>query len=168
MSKAEVFTFLLVLVSSGFVGCTKQNPRTLSKIDMDAAPKSGLPWQPQNGRVITIWVDPKNGTMSTLYGNDVAVDSARSLGDAPAYPPGAMIALVTWRQREDERWFGANIPATVQSVEFVTVKKGSTSSMEYNYQRFEGRLQQQAVGEDHIAHNGRVAYLLSRHAAIMP
>ena len=46
--------------------------------------------------------------MSTLYGHDDAVRSARSdLG----YPPGSTLAVVTWRRQNDPHWFGAMIPA---------------------------------------------------------
>jgi hypothetical protein len=169
MSNFKTFCFLAaVLVWGGFVGCTKQNPRTITKIDHDAAIPSGLPWQPQNGRVITLWVDPKDETMSTLYGNDEAVDAARSSGDRPAYTAGAMIALVTWKPREDERWFGANIPATVKSVEFVTVKSGTMNKSEYVYQRFEGGFLRQTLSADVLTPGGRTTYLLSQRAATMP
>jgi hypothetical protein len=41
------------------------------------------------GWVVTSWIDPRNATMSTLYGN----------------------TLVTWKQAPDEHWFGAKIAA---------------------------------------------------------
>jgi hypothetical protein len=169
MNKPGTLSSIAVaLALGGSVGCARQNPRTISHIDTDASLQSHLPWQPQDGRVITTWVDPRNSTMSTLYGNDTAVDSARSSGNAPAYPSGAMIALVTWKQREDERWFGANIPASVQSVEFVTIKKGPTRNTEYLYQRFEGGVLLQAADGATLAPQGRAAYLLSQRAAMMP
>jgi hypothetical protein len=38
-----------------------------------------------------------------------------------SYPPGSVLALVTWAQREDPHWFGARIPDRPLSVEFVEV-----------------------------------------------
>jgi hypothetical protein len=52
-----------------------------------------------------------------------------------AYPAGAVLALVTWTQRDDPHWFGARIPDVPQTVEFVqTAGAGSTSG----YRRFAG------------------------------
>jgi hypothetical protein len=70
------------------------------------------------GRVITSWIDPKSSTMSTLYGNDQAVDYARTNADQK-YPDGALLTLVTWKQMADDHWFGARIatlPGVVQTL----------------------------------------------------
>jgi hypothetical protein len=166
---AETFNLLAIaLVAATFVGCATQNERTITKIEVDAAIKSDLPWNPQDGQVITTWADRETSTMSTRYGTEVAVGSARASGDAPAYPSGTRIALVTWSQREDDRWFGANIPATVQSVEFVTVKNGPANNAECLYQRFQGSLLHQTAADEELVPHGRIAYLLSQRAATMP
>jgi hypothetical protein len=55
--------------------------------------------------------------------------------NATAYPAGAVLALVTWAQRDDPHWFGARIPDAPQSVEFVKIPvAGQTVA----YQRFAG------------------------------
>lgn len=64
-------------------------------------------------KAITSKIDKSRGTMSILYGNDIAVDAARR---GVAYPAGAQLADVTWRQREDEHWYGANIPDSLVEV----------------------------------------------------
>ena len=46
-----------------------------------------------------------------------------------AYPAGAVLGLVTWRQREDPHWFGARIPGSVVSVEFVEVGEWRIGSL---------------------------------------
>jgi Haem-binding domain/Cytochrome P460 len=69
--------------------------------------------------VITSSIDHRNGTMSTLFGNPIAVHYARSHADAN-YPADAAFTLVTWKQQEDGRWFGGNVPAAQVSVETVT------------------------------------------------
>ena len=51
------------------------------------------------------------------------------------YPPGAVLALVTWAQREDPHWFGARIPDRPQMVEIVQVAGGGAQPV---YQRFHG------------------------------
>jgi hypothetical protein len=105
----------------------------------------GLPYQPLEWNAITMYVDPKSRTTATLYANDVAF-SAVSAREAhprvPAYATGAILALVIWTQRDDPHWFGARIPDTPESVEFVQVAAAADSSV---YRRFAG----QGLVEDH-------------------
>ena len=99
-------------------------PISPAKVDREevvnnaAALPANLPYQPLGWGAITMYVDPKTRTMATLYGNDAAMRAA--LARQPA-PPGAVLALVTWAQRDDPHWFGARIPGAPQSVEFVQV-----------------------------------------------
>jgi hypothetical protein len=119
-------------------------PITAAKITGDevvnnraAALPATLPYQPLGWNAITMYIDPKTHTTATLYGNDSAIQAAqpREATGAPQYPAGAVLALVTWAQRDDPHWFGARIPDTPQSVEFVQVAAaGQTSS----YLRFAG------------------------------
>lgn len=107
-----------------------------------AALPTSLPHQPLGWSAITMYVDPKTHTMATLYGNDAAMQAVQARGAAPvegrkglAYPAGAVLALVTWVQRDDPHWFGARIPGAPRSVEFLQVAaSGQTSS----YRRFAG------------------------------
>jgi hypothetical protein len=97
-----------------------------------AALPAKLPYQPLSWSAITMYVDPKTHTTATLYGDDAA---ARALLARQAAPAGAVLALVTWAQRDDPHWFGARIPNAPLSVEFVEVAgTGQTS----NYRRFAG------------------------------
>ena len=107
-----------------------------------AALPASLPYRPLNWSAITMYVDPKAHTMATLYGNDTAMQGVHAGSTAlesgsknPSYPAGAILALVTWVQRDDPHWFGARIPAAPMSVEFVQVAAaGQTTS----YRRFAG------------------------------
>jgi hypothetical protein len=89
-----------------------------------AAMPASLPYQPLDSSAITMYVDPKNHTMATLYGNDIASQTANG---AP-YAAGAVLALVTWAQRDDPHWFGARIPDTPRSIEFVEVADAGKTS----------------------------------------
>jgi Cytochrome P460/Haem-binding domain len=93
---------------------------------------ANLPYQPLSWSAITMYVDPKARTMATLYGNDAAM---RATLAHQAAPEGAVLALVTWVQRDDPHWFGARIPSAPQSVEFVQVAAAGQGS---NYRRFAG------------------------------
>ncbi|WP_263416955.1 cytochrome P460 family protein [Terriglobus albidus] len=142
-------------------GCSPKPPKTVYPRLNREAETSGLlswnqrsSWNPRSGRVITSWVNP-GGTMTTLYGDDAAVNYARSHADG-AYPAGAKLGAVTWKQQEDARWFGGRIPAQVASVEIVTAG-GS-------YARYEGSPLTAVPGDD----TQRAQFLLHQRAAVMP
>lgn len=86
---------------------------------------SNLPWQPLAWNAITLYVDQNHHQLAVLYGNDAAINAVRAHNpnDASAvqYPARAILALVTWTMRDDPHWFGARIPDTPQSVEFIEV-----------------------------------------------
>jgi Haem-binding domain/Cytochrome P460 len=130
-----------------------------------------LPYQPLGWSAITMYVDPATRATATLYGNDAAMPAVRAQNNsapatitAPAYPPGAVLALITWSQRDDPHWFGARIPATPSSVEFVNVANQSGHS---SYQRFSatGELEQQSTAD---AAAQRTQFILSLPPARLP
>ena len=131
-----------------------------------AALPSGLPYQPLRWTPITMFVDRKSHTMATLYGNEVAtkaVDARIAAPAVPHYGPGAVLALVTWVQRDDSHWFGARIPDVPMSVEFVTVGAANTPS----YRSFEGAgLAETRAGDSAIAQ--RVAFVVNLRPASLP
>jgi hypothetical protein len=146
------------------VGCTGENARVATTLNKEAALVGELPWNPMQGKVITSWVDRQASTMTTVFGNDVAVRYARTNPETK-YPAGSVLSVVTWSQQEDSRWFGGSIPAHAKSVEFVSVGSGAAA---YSYQRYEGSPLKKVAGEDGAAPNERAAYLLGRRAAVMP
>src|SRR5271170_8158988 len=94
----------------GLTGCSDQlNSRVATKLNQDAMLVGDLPSNPLNGKVIiTSWISKQDSTMSTMFGNDVAVQYART-NAGMMYPAGAVLSVVTWGQQEDPRWFGGNI-----------------------------------------------------------
>jgi hypothetical protein len=87
-----------------------------------------------------------------------AVEAHRS---APMYPAGAVLALVTWTQRDDPHWFGARIPDRPLSVEFVE------AGGQPHYRRFSGS----ALEEDEGASKNsaeRASFLLGLAPAPLP
>jgi hypothetical protein len=144
------------------VGCTRENPRVVTTLNSDAALTGELPLNPMQGKVITSWVDKQSSTMTTVFGNEVAVRYARTNQEAK-YPAGSVLSVVTWNQQEDPRWFGGNIPAKAKSVEFVSV-----DANDYRYQRYEGSPLKKVAAEQGPTPNDRTAYLLSQRAAVMP
>jgi hypothetical protein len=152
-----------VVLMCGLVGCTKTNPRVVTALNIGAMLGSELPSNPLQNRVITSWIDKNAGTMSTLYGNDTAVQYART-GAQSGYPAGSALSVVTWTQQEDPRWFGGNIPAAAKSVEYVTI----APDQHFTYQRYEGSPLKQVDEEAGVTPNERTVYLLAQRAAVMP
>ena len=127
----------------------------------------GLPWQPLGWRAITMYVDPRAHTTATLHGNDAAMRviarGGASGSQPPPYPDGAVLALVTWTQRDDPHWFGGRIPDTPISVEFVQV---SSKSMN-NYRAYEGRALAEAQVDAKSAAQ-RMNFILKLTSAQLP
>jgi hypothetical protein len=157
----EIYLLSAVL-AAGLVACSdKTNPRVMTRLNDDAALLGELPSNPLKGKVITSWVNKHDATMSTMLGNEVAVQYARTNAEMQ-YPTGAVLSVVTWNQQEDPRWFGGSIPQKTRAVEFVKV----TGPGAYTYQRYEGSPLKKV--EDGVAPNDRAAYVLSQRAAVMP
>jgi hypothetical protein len=165
--KVRNLCLLGAVLSVGLGGCSdKTNPRVVTRLNQDAMLVGDLPSNPLQGKVITSWVDRKDATMSTLFGNDVAWRYARTNAEMK-YPAGAVLSVVTWGQQEDPRWFGGSIPQKPKAVEFVTV----TGPGAFSYQRYEGSPLKRVEAtnfEDLDATAKRGSYLLAQRAAVMP
>lgn len=129
---------------------------------------ASLPYQPLHWNAITLYVDPKTHTMATLFGNEVALEATgrRTAGSAgtPRYPPGSVLALVTWHQRDNPHWFGARIPDLPQSVEFVQMESGGEHK---SYRRFDGPALQEDRNEGEAA-TARTGFILGLSPAEFP
>lgn len=161
MSKIYLLSAVLLL---GVAGCADQvNPSVATRLNLDASLMGDLPSNPFRNRVITSWINKQDSTMSTLFGNDVAVRYARTNAEMK-YPAGSVLSVVTWGQQEDPRWFGGKIPETPQSVEFVTVSGPGA----YSYQRYEGSPLKKVANVQGADPKDRTAYLMAQRAAVMP
>ncbi|HXC97247.1 MAG TPA: hypothetical protein VNU92_16215 [Edaphobacter sp.] len=159
MRTASVFLLCSGVVLSS-AGCSGNvNPHVATRLNQDAT-VNGLPSNPMQGKVITSWINKQDSTMSTMFGNEVAVGYART-NAAAQYPVGSTLSVVTWDQQEDPRWFGGNIPQKVKAIEFVTVTAPGT----YSYERFEGSPLKQVAGVDS---KDREESLIGMRAAVMP
>jgi hypothetical protein len=146
------------------VGCDDHKTPVEEIVNHDASiPLSTLPMNPLGWRVVTSFANRKEHTMATLYGNDAAVNYARTHADAK-YPDGAVLSLVTWQSKEDRHWFGGNIPGTPLRAEFVEVHGGSTPA---SYKRFEGKRLQPVETTPAVAAE-RINALIAEQAATMP
>ncbi len=149
-----------------WIGCSR--PRGVTpEINQRAALSGNLPWSPLQWNVITMFADRRAATMSVLYGNDAAVRYARA-NSQQTYPAGSVIALVTWTQQDDARWFGGKIPGPVKSVEFVSVTREADNKTVYSYENYEDSPLRQTSIWNGNPPEARAAYLLSLRAAVLP
>jgi hypothetical protein len=148
-------------------GCANDSPKITATFNQGASVAGELPINPLTWRVVSSAIDPTSGTMSTLYGNDSAIAHARAHFQHD-YPAGSALSLVTWTQMEDSRWFGANIPSQVKSVEFVTVTAAENGAPQYSYEAYTGSPLKKTQPGPYGAPPDRIALLLSTRAAVMP
>jgi hypothetical protein len=119
---------------------------------------------PLKGKVITSFVNKNEGTMSVLYGNDMAAQNARA---GRNYLAGSVLSLVTWSQRDDPHWFGARIPAALRSVEQVTFT-AATGNTPPSYEKWEGMLLERSLSPDPGSIQKRTAYITGLRASVVP
>jgi hypothetical protein len=113
-------------------------------------------------KVITSSINKKQATMSTLYGNAAALKAAT---DSTQHQPGETYALVTWKQKADGHWFGANIPGDLQSVTMLKTT-GQTGAITFNYQKYTGK--NLTLSADTVGNKASMKFILSERASVMP
>lgn len=155
------------ILSLSMFGCSGAETKISATINQGASLFGPLPANPLQWKIITSTIDKADSTMSTLYGNDPAVRYARA-NSQHSYPTGSVLSLVTWTQREDDRWFGAKTPDRVKSVEFVFVDAAADGRQSYSYREYEGAPLTMVFEQKGFTPNDRAVYLLSQRAAVMP
>jgi len=154
-------TLVLILT-----GCISGRSGVVMQFNDEAALTGDLPVNPLRWGVITCGANPQESTMSTLFGNDIAVRHSRT-DSAGGYPPGAVLSFVTWQQQEDGRWFGAKMPARLKSVEFVEFSSSEEGHSTVRYRLYSGYPLKDVASLEGPT-DARVAHLVSLRAAVMP
>ncbi len=162
----SVICLFVIATLLALAGCSGPNSRVETKLNANAALTGEIPVDPLQWRVITSGVDPRSSTMFTLFGNDAAIQYSRT-STARNYPDGSVLALVTWQQQEDSRWFGGKIPSHAKSVEFVDVRISQDGNPSNVYRSYEGFPLKETTSLKSQT-NEHAAYLLSMRAAVMP
>lgn len=148
--------FAFVLLAS----CQK-NSENILNLEASLEQSDELKENPLLMKPITSSIQPGIKTMSTLYGNDIAFDYAKT-NIGSDYPQNAVLYEVTWAQKSDELWFGANIPKNLISVEKISFSKGLIL-----YEMFKGKTLKR-VKTDHKNENLRIESILSQKMAVSP
>jgi len=144
-----------------FVTACKQGSKTIHlNEDASFTLADTLPENPLLEKVLTAAIDTKDSTMATLYANKTAWEYAIAHEDAN-YPAGAVLYQVTWKQKPDSVWFGANIPKTIHTIERISY----TSNSPANYELYEGRPLRKSKATPDTA---RIAWITGQKMAIAP
>lgn len=156
------YTYIL-LAALFIVSCTNkmEDAGTLNKT---ASLPAAFNFNKQGWKVITSFINRQQATMSTLYGNEAAFKYATT-GASGSYPPGAALALVTWKQQEDKRWYGASIPGQLQTLELVSTMAANGSGTTATYRQYEGADLTLAPPADSLT---RIKYILGQKASVLP
>jgi Cytochrome P460 len=154
---------LLILL----IGCSKQNSRIETRLNRDAELSGELPYDPLQWDVISSTLNPADHTFATISGNEKAVAHARHHA-SQEYPAGFVLAIITWSQQEDPRWFGGKIPGSVRSVEFLEVQAALDHEQTYLYSMYSGTPLRKSVSIAEKSPTSRAACLLAQKAAVMP
>lgn len=118
---------------------------------------------PAGLNLITSFINRKLGTMSTLYGNPLALQKTIAFNEDLA--GGELFTLVTWKQQSDAHWFGANIPGDIQSVEVLKTNLNGDKVV-LNYQRYEGKTL--VPDSDTLNTRERIKFILDQRPSVMP
>jgi hypothetical protein len=144
-----------------FAACSSNQPVELynTKAALPASPKYNL----DGLKVITSFVNKKQGTASTLYGNDLALKSA--IDGNKTIAANEVFTLVTWKQQDDDHWFGAKIPSDVESVEVIKTAS-SGNSVAVNYEQLNGK--ELVVKTGTVGQAERIKYILEQKPSVLP
>ncbi|UOE49421.1 hypothetical protein MTO98_34055 [Mucilaginibacter sp. SMC90] len=152
---------LLAVCALMLAACSDNKPAELynTKAALPASPKYNL----DGLKVITSFVNKTKGTASTLYGNDLALKSA--IDGNKSIAANEIFTLVTWKQQDDDHWFGAKIPSDVESVEVIRTAP-SGNNIAVNYQQLNGKTLD--LKTDTSGQAERVKYILGQKPSVLP
>ncbi len=166
MKSMKRIYFIVLFVSVAISGCSQKRTAPAELINQQASLPGNLPYDPFQWRVITSGLNNKEATMFTLYGNDAAVNYARTTGQH-AYPADSVLCLVTWTRKEDKHWFGGEIPSEIKSIEFVKASAPPATGPTYTYESYAGAPPVK-IEKDFATGADRANTILSMRASVMP
>jgi len=113
--------------------------------------------------VISSLINNKAGTISIIYGNELALKAARDT--VSTHIPGEKYTMVTWNQKPMPHWYGTNMNGTMLSVETVTVLQGAGGKTSFASQYLTGAGQRTSK---RTLDQSRVSFILNQRAAVYP
>jgi hypothetical protein len=156
---------IILLASLTFLlaACT-DNTNTANLFNEKAAIPASYNFSQKGLKVIASFINKKQHTMSTLYGNDLALKTAQS-GNTNKVP-GEEFTLVTWNQQDDDHWFGAKIPSDLKSIEVVKTGSPNQNNTAITYGCYEGKAL--TPNTDTLHKQDRIKYIFDQKPSILP
>jgi hypothetical protein len=114
-------------------------------------------------KVMSSFINKKLGTMATLYANPLALKNA--VTGLKIHEPGEVFTLVTWKQQDDDHWFGAKIPGDLLFAEVISIN-GDGNGTIINYKKYTGK--SLAAVQDTLHQHDRIKYIFDQQPAVMP
>ena len=158
ISKMLFAGFLLL-----FYSCNTK-PDSDQLVNNNAALPASFQFDKMDLKVINSSINKKAGTMSTLFGNGNAVKRLRENVDSVS--ANEQLTLITWKQREDEHWFGGKIPDQLLSAETIKTQILPSGQLTVKYEKYDGK--ELILNPDTLNNISRKAYILGQKASILP
>jgi hypothetical protein len=152
----------MLFVGSLVVSACNQHRRVQLFNDKAALPKP-FKFDTLGLKVMASFIQKKSGTMSTLYANPFAL--ANAIKGNRNHLAGEVLALVTWKQRADDHWFGAKIPGDLLAVELVKTTNGKNGTL-ITYNKHTGK--NLAADPDTLQEKERIKYIFDQQPSVMP
>ncbi|WP_160137618.1 hypothetical protein [Chryseobacterium sp. c4a] len=117
-------TIVILLVSFiSLTSCSKKNNDNNNGL-------MRVVFDPGHLQFISTSLNPKNKTMSALYGNEKALESLSKASNTP--DAGSLMKLVTWRYHDNPQYIGGTITGELVSIE--TIQTDTTGNVSYEIQ----------------------------------
>jgi hypothetical protein len=153
-----------ILLTGIFLSACGNAERSVELLNYSAALPPSFKFDDLNLKVMSSFINKKSGTMSILYANPLALNNA--IKGNKEHPAGEVEALITWKQKADDHWFGAEIPGDLQSAELVRTIANIGGGVLVNYKKYSGKT---LVGDaDTMRKQERIKYIFYQQPSIMP
>jgi hypothetical protein len=158
-------TNIILLASLAFLlaACT-DNTNIASLVNEKAAIPASYNFSQKGLKVVASFINKKQHTMSTLYGNELALQAVKS-GNTNKVS-GEEFTLVTWNQQDDDHWFGAKTPSDLKTIEVVKTSGANQHSTAIAYNCYEGKALTPSTDTTH--NQDRIKYIFDQKPSILP
>lgn len=116
-------------------------------------------------KVITSYANPKQGTMSILFGNTAAIQAASD--STGKHQPGETYTLATWKQVGNPRWYGSYLSGKLKSLEILNIASSKGNGIVKAYQLAKGAAPCDVDGKP-IDQEGRIDIILHLKPSVFP
>lgn len=114
-------------------------------------------------KTIGATINPEAGTNGILYGNNNALTSLKN--PALSIKGEKILTLVTWKQRDDPRWFGAKSPYDFLMIEVLKTNNSFNENQKITYELIKGK----TFTTHHETDTGkRIQLITAIRPAVMP